>query len=359
MKKKKKEDIEMKKQDKIKFKNNIQEHIKNNLNLIKINDNIDNKQEVHLNSWFNINLINNTYNSNNNLLFKNNLNNKKEIIKCQKIILLPTQEQKQIFNNWFEAYRLMYNKTIHYFNKQIYNKKEYNTSFQYIRTYILKQHKTALIQQFNTPSHLLDYAIKTACAMIKSALTNQQNGNIKYFRLRYLKTYKTSKIIDIEKTAFKKDNYIYKSYLKKSILNKSNFNYENINCDSKIHYNTLTDTYTLLIPIKKEVIEKVKIDNFISIDPGLRTFLTCIDNNNIIEIGTNVNNYLTNNINKINKYEDLKNNNNKKLTLQQIDNKIKKLKIKQINKIDDMQWKIISFLTSNYKNIVIGKWSTK
>ena len=315
MKKKKKEDIEKKKRDKIKFKNNIQEHIKNNLNLIKINNNIGNKSKVHLNSWFDINLFNNTYNSNNNLLFKNNISNKKEIIKCQKIILQPTHEQKNILNKWFESYRLMYNKTIYYFNKQIYNKKEYNTSFQYIRTYILKNYKTALIKQFNTPSHLLDYAIKTACAMIKSSLTNQKNGNIKYFRLRYLKTYKTSKIIDIEKTAFTNNNFIYKRFLKTPILNKSNYNYDNINCDSKIHYNSLTDTYTLLIPKKKETIEKIKNDNFISIDPGLRTFLTCIDNNNILEIGTNVNNYLTNNINRINKYEELKNNTNRKLTV--------------------------------------------
>jgi len=54
--------------------------------------------------------------------FKNDLEFvDKKIIACKKIILDPTQEQKNKLLNMLEGYRLVYNKTIKFFKERRYN----------------------------------------------------------------------------------------------------------------------------------------------------------------------------------------------------------------------------------------------
>jgi transposase len=345
------------KEEKQRYKNNIINTIKKNSNKVPISNYLNNKNDINLHCWIKSNKIKNLENTNN-LNFKNNINNEKEFIKSRKIILLPNEQQKLILYNWFEGYRLLYNEVINYFNKEYYNKRNPETSYMTVRTKILKEQKEIIRQKYNVPSHTLDYAIKTACAMLKSAITNKRKGYIKHFRLRYIKKSKNTRIIDIEKTAFSKNNFIFKKYIKEPILNKENYDYKEIKSDSKIYYNSILEQYILLIPQKIKVKENNK-DGFISIDPGLRTFLTCITNNDIVELGTNINNYLDNNIKKIKRYEKLRNIEEKNITNQKIEHTLKRLRKEQLNKINDGHWKIINFLTKNYKNIVIGKWSTK
>ncbi len=102
----------------------------------------------------------------------------------------------------------------------------------------------------------------------------------------------------------------------------------------------------------------------------VRTFLTCLTDNSIIEIGTNVNEYLKNNITSIERYEKLLKMKNIPMktelknfkvlqTRKYFKQKLIALRERQKNKIEDMHWKTINYITKNYKNIVIGNWSTK
>jgi putative transposase len=321
---------------------------------IIINNNLQ-ENELDLNSWFKSNIYNNTYNVNN-FKFKNNICKDKEYIKCKKIILTPNDEIKKILINWINDYRLMYNETIKYFNKCRFEKQDFKTDFKNIRTYILKAKKEEIMKKNKAPSHSLDYAIKDACAMMKSAISNKQNGHIKHFRLRYIKDTKNVNTFTFEKTCFSDKFYICKKTLKSPILNKSNYDYKKINCDSKLIYNKIKDEFTLLVPEKQKIIENEN-NKFITIDAGLRTFLTCLNNDTIIELGTNVNEYLENNIERIHKYVNLLNSNkcNKPTKIKKLINSIR-LKVK--HRIDDVHWKSINYL-NNHKHIVIGNWSTK
>ena len=69
------------------------------------------------NSWFNIHIDKTTIENNNkiNTKFNENYQTNNEIIKCKKIIILPTIEQREILLNWFESYRKMYNKILYFF----------------------------------------------------------------------------------------------------------------------------------------------------------------------------------------------------------------------------------------------------
>jgi len=95
-------------------------------------------------------------------------------------------------------------------------------------------------------------------------------------------------------------------------------------------------------------------ESYIGLDGGVRSYLTGISNKNVIEIGTNLFSILKYDLEKLDKIQ-----NNKK-----IPQKIKKKYEKRINrriqnKVSDLHWKSIDYLTSNYDNIIIGNLSTK
>ncbi len=233
------------------------------------------------------------------------------------------------------------------------NNYEQILDYQIIRTYFLKNIISDIANEYKTPIHCLDKAVALACASFKSAISNCKNGNIKFFKIRPIKNSKSSLMMDIEKSLFTKDKKSFiKSILGNEVLNKGNKEYD-IKNDCKIHYNKSTKKFILLVPeivtIEKENKNK---NNYISIDPGLRTFLNCTTDKSYIEIGTNIRDKLKKELNKIDKIEEHKKGIRKRRYLKIMRNKIK-------NQVNDSHWKIIDYLTTTYKTIIIGKWSTK
>ena len=246
----------------------------------------------------------------------------------------------------------MYNKTIHIMRQRWFNKEPTSTNFKYLRTYCLKEEKNSIMKQYNAPSHMLDGAIKLACASYKSAFSNFKNGHIRHFNIRYLKKNKKSHIFDIEKMCFNETSF-YSSFLGKKILNKENFSYKNINHDSKLHYNTETKIFTLLIPENVEIIENINNNEYISIDPGIRTFLTCLTNNSNFEINNNNQSLIKSKLLEMDKIDNKKKIKNKKEVL-------RKRSLKIQNLITDLHWKSVNYLMKKEQtNIIIGNWSTK
>ncbi len=206
--------------------------------------------------------------------------------------------------------------------------------------------------------HILDGAIKLACTSYKSAISNLRNKNIKHFRIRYLKQTKKSKILDVELQYFsKKYNSFCQNVLGKH-MKTDGFDLSEIRTNSlyghdcKLHYNINSNRFTLFIPIKEKSLKNNKKD-FISIDPGVRTFITGISSKHNINIGTNISNVIKSYIYKID------NNANKDIP-KRIKSRYERTYYKKIdNLMIDVHWKIISYLTSNYNTIFIGNWSTK
>ena len=112
----------------------------------------------------------------------------------------------------------MYNTTINH----IKHNKGTTIDYRILRTKKLKDERDNIIKKSGTllnnfklkiRSHILDCAIKLACANFKSAKTNLKNGNIKHFRIRYWKYAKNIQCLEIGKEFFGKHGLCYLSLI--------------------------------------------------------------------------------------------------------------------------------------------------
>jgi hypothetical protein len=160
--------------------------------------------EIKTHSWFNIRK------SNEPQLFENIKNINFELLesdgnKTRQIKLNLSNSQKIIIDKWFDMYILMYNETIGYIKKCVYNKQNipflsevkkelFNKKKEIQRNSIMSVVVDGKLKKVSVNSHLLDYAINDALNAYQSCMTNLQRKNIRYFRLRYLKLTKPNKI---------------------------------------------------------------------------------------------------------------------------------------------------------------------
>jgi len=296
-------------------------------------------------------------------IYKNELINvlKKNIILDLKIFILNNNMK----NKRKDIEKYLKNKPYTISNNK------FKLNFQNIRTYFLKDIRNNIIKTCNSniinkdikiKTHILDATIKIACANFQSSITNFENGNIKHFRIRYWKDKRDKRVLEIEKCYFTKGSLCpsifnnINGYIKKN-GKKQKYDFNNINSTVKLQYNKKIDEYTIFLSKDIECLENKNDNkkNLISIDLGLRTFATCLSENQTIDICKTDDTKLKKLINKRLEYKNILKNyntkkNNKKLRM--VNKRIKGL-------IDEVHWKTIKFLTSNYKNILIGELSTK
>lgn len=337
---------------------------------------IKNHQPTIINStsWFDINKLKAVKTTNNIII---NTKFPTEVINCLKIKMILTDTQKLILNQWFLSYTKMYNKTLDYIrnncnifkneviklklkeiNKKLFaNPQTLRANLKTIRDKIIKASQLAdITENTKIQTHTLDYAIRQLVSNIKSALTNLSQGNIKRFRIKFWKNNRPSKTIEIEK------QYIRNNKVCPNVLGNIKYEYNNleylltgINNNVKINYNSITNEYNLLVPVvNKPTKENNKYGNCISLDPGLRTFMTGLSETDCFKIGTNTNTIIKKQINRLDKIKQNKN----------IPGKIKKkneqmINRKIFNKVEDLHWKTVKFLTNNFNNILLGDMSAK
>ena len=251
-----------------------------------------------------------------------------------------------------------YNKSL-YVKKKEYNKLMIKLNWKNIRTNYLKnirnhiQIKSSNIEKNRIRIHILDCAIKNACTSYKSCVSNFLENNIKKFKIRYWRYNKKNKIMEIEK------EFISKNELLKDVFGSFNLIY-----NKKEYKLTGNETVSILYcsDIKKYYLlvnEKIQLkesqsNKYIAIDQGIKPFLSSRTNDELINIGTNISSLIGKHLKKI----DLINN-NKIMNKKQKRNKERKYYIKIKNIIDEVHWKTIKFITSNYKNVIIGNLSMK
>ena len=280
-------------------------------------------------------------------------------IRCMKVKLLLTNSQKCKLNRWMDAYIKMYNETIKYI-------KTYglNSSWKKIRD-ILKAEKRRIANSHSVKSergkekfksvHIgsLDGSIKLACANCQSAISNLRAGNIKHFRMRYWKRNRDSKIFTVPVDAIGTRS-IYPSVFSEM---KCEYNGKPFDLRTVCHESTVIcreDLYTLLVPTTVAKDAEWKAKRFISLDPGLRTFMTGVSENEEIKIGTDARDKIVPYINRLHKLSTIfPTENRKKKTLRKMYNR------KLLNIVDDLHWKTINYLTKVYDTILVGDLSVK
>ena len=200
--------------------------------------------------------------------------------------------------------------------------------------------------------HILDTAIKMACASYKSCISNFVNGNIKKFKIKYWRHNRNKKIMEIESESIKNNKMFYKvfgdftyKYNKKDyVLKKETL---------KILYVKDINKYYLLISEKINQ-KETKSTKYIAIDQGLKPFMACRTNDELISLGTDTSTMIKQYLKRIDNINNAKN-----LTKQQKRKKESKYYLKLKNKIVEIQWKTIKYIIDNYKYVIIGDLSMK
>ena len=238
--------------------------------------------------------------------------------------------------------------------------KKINDLFRYerLRTYVLKdirnhiQIKSNINKNERIRTHILDTAIKMACTSYKSCISNFINGNIKKFKIKYWRHNRNKKILEIESEFIINNkmfynvfgDFTYKYNKKDYILQKETL---------KIMYVKDINKYYLLISEKIDI-KETKSTKYIAIDQGIKPFMACRTNDELISIGTNTSTMVKKYLKRIDNINNAKN-----LTKQQKRKKERKYYLKLKNKMDEIHWKTIRYIISNYKYVIIGDLSMK
>jgi IS605 OrfB family transposase len=324
-----------------------------------------NYKEIKTNSWFDIKISKNAGKSE----FEPDVKSQPEtanLRRCFEVILKLNERQKEIIQRWNKAYTLVYNETVKYIKHNISSDNKEKLKDRKIR-FILKDVRDDIknksmvkgIKNSNIKTHILDTAIKLACTNYNSALTNLNRKNIKHFRMRYWRHDRESRVMEFENSFFR-NGTICKNPLGKvnAFRDGEYFDLKKIEDEykvgCKIKYDKIKDKYIMYVPEKVEQRNLEKKNKYISLDPGIRTFQTGVSEDGALKIGNHV-------IYQITKY--LKRIDNCELIKSRITRKRKekeKLYMRKIkNKIDDLHWKTIKYLTSKYKTIIIGDMSVQ
>jgi IS605 OrfB family transposase len=348
-------------------------------------------------------------------------NNKKHVYQAHLVDMYPTERQKQILDKWFKAFIEMYNYAQLYikteYREHLYIKNKMSIIHEEItniKTLLKNKKKPVISEEYEVRlkelldevtqlsrslilgkdwtdarsclkdiakdiqkesikegeviyKHILDNAVHLAYANFKSGLTNLKNGNIQRFRLRYWRFNRRLKSLNINNEHFTEEG------LSPHIFGKIKCEYDGKDFDlglvktkykteCKIIYDNVEKKYILIIS------EKVKPENteskkkFISLDPGVNTFMTGISENEVVKLGNDFDKKVKKYLTKIDYIESLTDTVNdyicpisKKKAEKAKEKKRRKIK----NIVKDLHWHIIKYLTNEYKTIIIGDMSVK
>lgn len=285
-------------------------------------------------------------------------------LKSVTVELLFSKTQRKIINKWMLAFRYMYNETLRVIKKRYYNGQKTIINFRTLRNSIVKSIKQYTIKKFTIKignknikpnAHMLDDAIKLVCASYKSAFSNLRNGHITHFRIRYWRQKKSKLMIKLEKTCFN-NNTICKNIFGSLVKIKHNYgghiNLSNITHDCTIQWNRKNNKYYLFIPQDLNTIVDNNTHNYVGIDPGCRTFLTCYSKTHINEFTINKKKYR-----RLFNLIDRMDNSDKPSRIK------KRWRIKRYEKLKNLtnetHWKIINNLVQDHRYIFIGNMSVK
>lgn len=330
----------------------------------------------------------------------------KEILKCFQVTIYPTENQKQMINEFIDTSRFVYNKTIRFIkeghkvnwmnlrnlivtnetstNDETYKKKKAFIAMLHRQktetddkaiiaelddriinerkalhclSLTIPKSKNPEIEDFElkTPKDVRTCAVQHACSAYKSGFSNLKKGNIKFFNMKFKKKTEPKQWMMMTPKNIKIDEQgnirILPTFMKEEcILRTSNRNKEilqGMTIENDVTLCRKHGLYTLQIPIP--AIKTIKQETFkaSSIDLGLRTGATCYTVSNSEHI---VAEYFQprEKVKQLNKKIDSLNANKVRKR------KIMKYENKKIHLIDQFHWMLINDLLKNNDAIFLG-----
>jgi putative transposase len=279
--------------------------------------------------------------------------NEDTLVKTKKIKLKLTSSQKLMFNEWNDHHRYTYNTSIFRINTDINFPNKLELRNQLVAAENLKDKEWLL----KTPKEIRARAVFEAHTRVVTGIKQIKNKTIKFFKMSF-KDKKFQKqngwCIDIPKQSIKKINNktitIYKRITKDSHIQLvESLTYE-IEHDCKIQFDGLD--YFLIVPYKVAKSNKADRNRIISLDPGVRTFLSGVDMEKRIEIGDKANEKMYPLLKKLDRFIGRAKTATKKCKTK-FKKRIKQLRKRIKNLQQELHKKTSSWLCKNYNNIII------
>lgn len=300
--------------------------------------------------------------------------NQNSSIKMMKIKLHPTLKQKNILNLWFGVYRRFYNES------KIKSEETKTYSFRKLRNSLRVNSKYIVPAKWDTeliPPRIITGSIKDYCSSFQTGMSLFKNKQINHFEIHRKRKKQKTQTLSLEKSCFGKGNVLFpnlklpketKDIRDEGITNglklsgsykikKKKIELENIPIEHDCRISYQNEKFYLLIPFEKKEKETIPKYDIISLDSGIRTFQTgyCPEGHTV-EIGKNPLDKLRRQLERI----DILN----RVWTEVLNRKGKMRKQRHIyekmsNRVDDLHWKTIKFLTEGYKTIVISDFKTK
>ena len=271
-------------------------------------------------------------------------------VKSRLILLRVRMKQRNILYSWFAAARWTYNRCLHA-----------------IKTNECKIDKTELRTRFVTskdlpdwiravPYDIRDEALSDLMKAYKTCWSNKRNGNITHFSLSFKTCLDESESIVVRVKNWS-NRYWFKTKLGSRLWGYEKLP-EKLLMDSRMVRKGNKYYICNLIPL--EINPSPSKNSIVSIDPGMRTFLTCYDpiKEQILE--------LSNGSDPTRIFHSLKHADKLEKKIKSIPNKSKRYRMKKalkrirqrlINRVKDMHRKCASYLCKNYETILIPKFN--
>jgi putative transposase len=278
------------------------------------------------------------------------------VTRTRKYRLFPDSEQKTTLKQFFGVTRKTYNMAIEYLNQtqEKFNKKR-------LRNEVIKRPKGKdPLPDYMTkvPYSVRDGALRDIEAHFKSCFTNKKKGNIKKFKMGF-KHRKRSDTIHIRRPFSKKDPRIFfiKTFGDKPMVKMKDFKVPEADCS--IHKDRV-GKFWLLVPTQVPIQTVDDREPVISLDPGVRTFMTGYDPHGmILEYGKEACYKITTKLlrhDMLRKKRDLRGCKRKSMKITQAMNR---LSLKITNLVKEMHHKVALHLCSNYKVIILPVFESR
>ena len=264
-------------------------------------------------------------------------------IRVKQIKIYPNETQKEIINKWFGTARFVYNYCIDYF------KLHPQTTLNKIKLRDIIFPKLPKWCK-STPCAVKEYAVRDFATAKKNAIDKYKKTK-KYQELSY-KSVRDNQSIHIVKTSIKQ-NAIYPRYLKElEFVEKLPDHYLSSRLIKQ------NNEYYLCVPYESPTVNYDNRDTVVSLDPGIRTFMTFYSENNYGELAKN-------DISRIYRLLHAKDKLESKMTKEKAKKRYRMKKAKHNiekkikNVVNEVHKKSINFLTKNYSNIILPDFQTK
>lgn len=260
-----------------------------------------------------------------------------------------------MIRKWIGTTRFVYNKCL-----DAVKRGTEKMDFQSLRNrFVTKKGNTDINDwEFETPKDIRAGAIKDLQIAYKSAMSNLRNGNIHHFKLGFRKK-KEDKTIRIPHTAIKKEDKkitIYNSYMKSSIRVSNDKSFKSCSIDYDCRVGIEYGKWYIYIPMTTPTVKTSSKKEICALDPGIVNFHTIYSEHESIKIQIN-RDQMKKIREKIDYLQSLRA--KKKIKSQTYKKKEFVLRRLQKNKIDDLHFQTINFLTKNYKTILIPTFESQ